>query len=83
MAYCIPKFNGAVKGDHKIIKTRKTKNFNQDTFLSDVSNICWVHIVIKTDDVNYAVCEWTILFSLTIEKHAPLSQIRVSEKCSP
>ena len=83
MVYCIRKFNGAVERDHKIIKTRKMKNFNQDAFLSDVSNICWEHIASKTDDVNYSVCEWTNLLSLTIEKHAPLSLIRVSEKCSP
>ena len=80
--YCIRKFNGTVERDHKIIKTLKMKNFNQYAFLSDVSNICWEHIVSKTDDVNYSVCEWTNLFSLKIEKHAPLSQIRVSEKCS-
>ena len=83
MVYCIRKFNGAIARDHKIIKTRKMKNFNQDTFLSDISSICWEHIVSKTDNVNYSVCEWTNLFSLIIEKHAPLSRIRVSEKCSP
>ena len=83
MVYCIRKFNGTIEKDHKIIKTRKMKNFNQDAFLSDVSNICWEHVVSKTDDVNYSVCEWTNLFSLIIEKHAPLNQIRVSDKCSP
>ena len=58
------------------------KNFGQNAFLSDVSNICWEYIVSKTDDVNYSVCEWTNLFSLTIEKHDPLNQIRVSKKCT-
>ena len=58
------------------------KNFNQDAFLPDISNICWEHIVSKTDNVNYSVCEWTNLFCLIIEKHTPLSRIRVSEKCS-
>ena len=57
MVYCIRKFNGAVEKDHKIIKTRTIKNFNQDAFLSDVSSICWEHIASKTDDVNYSVCE--------------------------
>ena len=83
MVYCIRKFNGAVERDHKIIKTRKMKNFDQDAFLCDVSNICWEHIVTKTDNVNYSVHEWTNLLSIIIEKHAPLSRIRVSEKCSP
>ena len=83
MVYCIRKFNGAIVRDHKIIKTHKMKNFNQDAFLSNISNICWEHIASKTDNVNYSVCEWTNLFSLIIEKHAPLSRIRVSEKCPP
>ena len=34
MVYCIRKFNGAVEKDHKVIKTRKMKNFNEDAFLS-------------------------------------------------
>ena len=33
--------------------------------------------------MNYSFFEWTNLFSLKIEKHAPVSHIRVSEKCSP
>ena len=49
MVYCIRKFNGAVGRDHKIIKTRKMKNFDQDAFFSDVPKICWAHIVTKTD----------------------------------
>ena len=48
-----------------------------------VSDICWKHIVSKTGDVNYSVCELANLFSLTFAKHALLSQIRVFEKCSP
>ena len=83
MVYCIRKFNGTVERDHKTIKTRKMKSFNQDAFLSNVPNICWEHFVSKTDGVNYSLCEWTNLFSLTIEKHASLSQIRVSVNCSP
>ena len=71
MVDCIRKFNGAIARDQKILKTRKMKNFNQDAFLSNISNIHWEHIVSKTDNVNYSVCEWTNLFSLLIEKHGP------------
>ena len=81
MVYRISKFNGAVERDHKVRKSRKMKNFNPDAFQFDVSSICWEHIVTITDDVNYSVCEWTNIFSLTIEKHAPSCRIRVSEKC--
>ena len=70
MVYCIHQFSGAVEKDHKIIKTRKMKNFNQGSFLTDVSNICWRHVASKIDDVNYSVCEWANLLSLLIEKHA-------------
>ena len=79
MVYCIRKFNGAIERDHKVRKSRKMKNFNPDAFQFDVSNICWEHIVTIIDYVNYSVCEWTNLFSLTIEKHSPSCRIRVSE----
>ena len=39
MVYCIRKFNGAVEKSHKMIKTRKMKNFNEQAFLSDVAGI--------------------------------------------
>ena len=58
------------------------KNFNQVALLSEVFRICWEHIVSKTNNANHSVCEWTNLFSLLIEKHALLSRIRVSQKCS-
>ena len=83
MVHCIRKFIGAIQRDHKIAKTRQMKNFNQDAFLSDISNICWNHIVSKIDNVNYSVCEWTNLLSQMIKKHAPLNRVRVLEKCSP
>ena len=41
MAYCIRKFNGAVEKGHKLIKTRKMKNYNEEAFLADFSGICW------------------------------------------
>ena len=83
MVYCIRKFNGAIERDHKVIKTRKMNNFNQDSSLTDVSNISWEHVASKTDDVIYSVCEWTNLYSLIIEEQAPLSQIRSSGKFPP
>ena len=41
MVYCIRKFNGAVEKGHKMITTRKMKTFEKETFLADVSGICW------------------------------------------
>ena len=83
MVYCIRKFNGAVEKGHKMIKTRKMKNFNEDAFLADVSGICWERMLNETDDIDVLVSNWSNLFSLIIEKHAPMTVMRVSEKYCP
>ena len=83
MVYCIQKFNGAVEKDHKRIKTRNMKNFKEDEFLSDVSDICWERMFLQTDDTNTLVNAWSALFSSIIGKHAPLREMRVSEKYWP
>ena len=36
MVYCIRKFNGAVEKGHKMIKTRKMKNFSEEAFLEEL-----------------------------------------------
>ena len=75
--YCIRKFNGAVEKGQKMIKTRKM------TFLSDVAGINWEQMHTETDDINVLVNYWTSIFSLIIDKHAPLCEMRVSEKYCP
>ena len=66
-----------------MIKTRKMKNFNEDAFLRDVSGICWELLLSETDDINTLVNNRSNLFSLIIDKHAPITEMRVSEKCCP
>ena len=84
LVYCIRRFNGAVEKGHKMIKTRKMKNFNKEAFLADVSGICWEQMLTETDDINTLVNYWSSLFSLIIEKHAPIIvEMRVSEKYCP
>ena len=83
MVYCIRKFNGAVEKGHKMIKTRKMKNFDKEAFLADVSGICWEQMFSETDDINALVNYWSSLFSLIIDKHAPITEMRVSEKYCP
>ena len=80
MVYCIRKFDGAVKEDHKQIKTQNMKNFEEQDFLSDVSNIRWEHMFQISNNVNTLANDWSALFSSLIEKHAPLREMRVSEK---
>ena len=83
MVFCVRKFEGAVKKDNKVITTRSMKNFDKDAFLADVAGICWERGFDETDDVNVLVTQWSTLFSLTIDKHAPIKSLRVSERYCP
>ena len=69
--------------DHKTINTRKIKNFNEQMFLRNVASINWVKALDQTDDVNVLVSNWSRLFSSVIEKHAPVQNMRVSDKYYP
>ena len=41
MIFCVRKFEGAVKNEHKVITTRSMKNVDKDAFLADVASISW------------------------------------------
>jgi len=58
-------------------------HFDENAFLTDVSNIWWEGALSETDDVNVLVKKWSTLFSLIIDMHAPLKSLQVSEKCCP
>ena len=60
--------------------TRNMKNFNEESFLADFSNFCWEELVYRTDDTNTMVSDWSSAFSALIEKHAPIREMRVSDK---
>ena len=83
MVSCVRKFEGALKKDHKVITTGSMKNFDKDGFLADVAGICWEQGFNETDDVNVLVTQWSTLFSLIIDKHAPIKTLRVSERYCP
>ena len=83
IVYCIRKFNGAVEKGHQMIKTRKMKNFSEEAFAADVSSMCWEQMLSRTDDLDVLVSNWSNLLSLIIEKHAPMTMMRVSEKYCP
>ena len=59
------------------------KNFSKSEFLDDLQKIDWKGIVTQTDDVIIIVEQWTKMFSLILEKHAPLPNRRVSERFCP
>ena len=60
-----------------MIKTRKMKNFNEEAFLADVSGISWEQMLTATDNIDILVNLWSNLFSAIIEKHAPMTEMRV------
>ena len=83
LVFCVRKFEGGVIKDHKTIKTRRIKNFNEQMFLNDVASINWLRALGQTDDINIVVSNWSNLFSSIIEKHAPVQKMRVSDKYCP
>ena len=83
MVYCIRKLNGSISKNHKSIKTRNMKKFSEEAFLGDVASIDWEQALEFSGDANLLVQQFSNEFSRVIEKHAPLRQIRVSEKHCP
>ena len=83
MIYCVRKFRGALKGQHKKITTRQMKHFDETKFLDEISSIDWNSALQSSVDLDSAVENVTSLLSLVIEKHAPMRQRRVSEKYCP
>ena len=59
------------------------KDFDQNSFLSDISSIDWDSILNCSKDKNTAVENWSNVLSMIIEKHAPMRHRRVSEKHCP
>ena len=55
LVYCVRKFRGASKKQHKNISTRQMKNFSEEDFLKDLSNVDWKKIVTSTDDIGLIV----------------------------
>ena len=83
LVYCVRKLRGGVKHQHKYITSRQLKNFNQEAFLSDLSEVDWETLVADAQDIDDAVRKWIQIFSLILEKHAPTLRRRVSDKYTP
>ena len=65
-----------------MIVTRNMKKFNEEAFVADVACICWKTVVNNFSD-NDMIREWSSLFSAIVEKHAPIRELRVSDRNSP
>ena len=80
LVYSVRKFRGGVKKQNKNINTRQMKNFGKSEFHDDLQKIDQKGIVSYIDDVNIIVEQWTSMFSLVLEKHAPIRSRRVPER---
>ena len=83
LVYCVRKLRGGVKHQHKYITSRQLKNFNQEAFLSDLSEVNWEALVADAQDIDDAVRKWTQICSLILEKHAPTLRRRLSDRYTP
>ena len=83
LVYAVRKFRGAVKNNHKIIKTRQLKNYNEVLFLMDLASVDWRQPITADLDIDENVARWINKLRTIIEKHAPLMLHRVSEKLCP
>ena len=57
--------------------------FDKRHFLNDVTSVCWEKVITQTDDIGILVTKRSALFSMIIDKHVPLMQMRVSETYCP
>ena len=62
MVYCVRKFRGALKRQHKKITTRQLKHFDQTEFINDLLLVDWKGIVSNGDDINLIVEQWKDVF---------------------
>ena len=55
LVYCIRKFRGFIQRQPKLIRSRRMKNFDYESFLFDLGQIDWDGIVRNSDNVHDAV----------------------------
>ena len=83
LVYCVRKFHGASRKQHKYVTARQLKHFDQAEFINDLLQVDWKGITLNGDDSNIIVEQWTKMFSLILEKHTPVRNRRVSENLCP
>ena len=66
----------------KVLLMRSMRNFNENSFLLDVSNICWNHIL-ESDDPNAALESFNNKFLRVIDTHAPMRKQTVRKVNCP
>ena len=59
------------------------KNFNEQHFLEDLSQVKWREIINNANNIDDAVQNWTKIFTVILNKHASVLNRRVSDKYTP
>ena len=72
LPYAIRKFQGGSKRQHKVIKTRQMKHFDENAFFQDLALIDWKTHLRSSADISTIVNTITSLISGVIQKYAPL-----------
>ena len=72
----------APKLTHHTISYRSFKNFDEETFSSDLLNAPW-DLIKVFDDTNDVVETWSDMFLSIVDKHLPLKSHRVKYKQQP
>ena len=57
--YCVRKFRGASKKQHKCITRKQLKHFDQVEFINDLVLVDWKGTILHDDDINITVAQWT------------------------
>ena len=59
MVFCVRKFRGAQKKNHKVMQARSMKKFDEQAFLVAFASICWDQIVSQCTKIDLVAQEWS------------------------
>ena len=63
--------------------SHQLRNFSEEAFLSDLSEVDWEALAANAQDIDDAVSKWTEILALSLEKHAPTLRRHVSDRYKP
>lgn len=76
LVYCAMK-SGRYRAPPKTIQFRSYKNYNRDSFVSELRQVPWHVAVNNHEDIDDCIYTWSKLFSEVAESHAPKRTSRV------
>lgn len=82
LVFAVRKFSLPKSGQTKVREVRDFKNFVENDFIQDVSQLPW-DIVYQFDNPNICWQVWKSLFLEALDRHAPLRRKRLKENAIP